>query len=90
MSLTQEAEVHALDFSNQQSLKALLMHFLSITMTMEESVKSVSTGLNQKHSLEIKLQGIRQRGIPIRLKYNYQSNRVFAVNLIENEHYAII
>lgn len=53
MSLTQEAEVHALDFSNQQSLKALLMHFLSITMTMEESVKSVSTGLNQKYSLEI-------------------------------------
>lgn len=52
-------------------------------MTMEESVKSVSTSLNQKHSLEIKFQGIRQ--IPIRLKYNYQSNRAFAVNYIEND-----
>lgn len=88
MSLTQEAEVHALDFSNQQSLKALLMHFLSITMTMEESVGSVSTGLNQKHSLEIILQGVRG-AFPSDWNIII-SQVVFAVNLIENEHYAII
>ncbi len=78
MSLTQEAEVHALDFGNQHSLKALLMHFLSPSPWQWNKVSDRSAPI-----LEIKQRGIRHKGIPIRLTF---PSGEFLLPLIKNEH----